>query len=113
MTLTAQQPSRGLTSEEARHRLATYGPNVAVRPRRGERLRELASMLADPMAIMLAAAGAVYLAMGERLEGAVLLGALIPVLGIDVLLEARSRGALKKLAASVGAKVLVIRDGDE
>ncbi len=67
-------------------------------------------MLADPMAIMLAIAGAAYLAMGERLEGAVLLGALIPVLGIDVLLEARSRSALKKLAASMGAKARVVRN---
>jgi P-type Ca2+ transporter type 2C len=70
-------------------------------------------MLADPMAIMLAIAGAAYLAMGERLEGAVLVGALLPVLGIDVLLEARSRNALKKLTAGVSAKVRVIRDGQE
>ena len=88
MTLIPHPPLRGLTSLEARHRLAPYGPNIAVKRRRGERLLELASMLADPMAIMLAIAGAAYLAMGERLEGAVLLGALIPVLGIDVLLEA-------------------------
>jgi Ca2+-transporting ATPase len=118
MTLSPKQSlrgltSHGLTSNEARQRLAKHGPNVAVKPRRGERLLELASMLADPMAIMLAIAGAAYLAMGERLEGAVLLGALVPVLGIDVLLEARSRGALKKLAAGVGAKARVIRDGDE
>jgi Ca2+-transporting ATPase len=113
MTPVSYHSTQGLTADEVRLRLATYGTNVAVRPRRGERLLELASMLADPMAIMLAIAGAAYLAMGERLEGAVLLGALIPVLGIDVLLEARSRGALKKLAASVGAKARVIRDGHE
>jgi len=113
MTLRPQHSLQGLTSDEARRRLATFGPNVAVKPRRGARLLELASMLADPMAIMLAAAGAAYLAMGERLEGAVLLGALIPVLGIDVLLEARSRSALRTLAASVGAKARVIRDGHE
>ena len=70
-------------------------------------------MLADPMAIMLAIAGAAYLTMGERLEGAVLFGALIPVLGIDVLLEARSRDALKKLAARVDAMAHVIRDDTE
>jgi len=113
MTLSSRQSPRGLTADEARRRLATFGPNVAVKPRRGARLLELASILADPMAIMLAAAGAAYLAMGERLEGAVLLGALIPVLGIDVLLEARSRSALKELAASVGAKARVIRDSHE
>ena len=112
MTL-APQTLRGLTTDEARRRLATFGPNLAVAPRRGQRFFELASMLADPMAIMLAAAGAAYLAMGERIEGAVLLGALIPVLGIDVVLEARSRGALKKLAANVSAKACVIRDGHE
>ena len=113
MTLVSHQSLRGLTSDEARRRLAKFGPNVLVRPRRGARLLELVSMLADPMALMLAAAGAAYLAMGERLEGVVLLGALIPVLGIDVLLEARSRGALKALAAGVSAKARVIRDGNE
>ncbi len=112
MTL-APQTLRGLTTDEVRRRLATFGPNRAVTARRGQRFFELISMLADPMAIMLAAAGATYLAMGQRLEGAVLLGALIPVLGIDVLLEARSRGALKKLAANVDAKARVIRDGHE
>jgi Ca2+-transporting ATPase len=113
MTLSPQQSLHGLTSDEARRKLAAHGPNIAVKPRRGKRLLELASMLADPMAIMLAAAGAAYLAMGERLEGSVLLGALIPVLGIDVLLEARSRSALKELAAGVGARARVIRDGHE
>ena len=113
MTLVPSQSLQGLTTAEARRRLATIGPNIAVKPRRGQRLIEFASMLADPMAIMLAAAGATYLAVGERLEGVVLLGALIPVLGIDVLLEARSRRALKKLAAGVGANARVIRDGHE
>ena len=65
------------------------------------------------MAIMLAVAGAAYLSMGERLEGFVLLAALIPVLGIDVILEIRSQTALKKLATNVEAKARVIRDGRE
>jgi hypothetical protein len=43
--------------------------------------------------------------MGERLEGSILLAALIPVLGIDVILEIRSQTALKKLATNVGAAV--------
>src|ERR1700680_445735 len=79
MTLSPEQSLQGLTSDEARRRLATCGPHGAVKLRRGARVPGLASMLADPMAIMLAIAGAAYLAMGERLEGAVLLGALVPV----------------------------------
>lgn len=74
---------------------------------------EFAKLLSDPMAIMLAVAAVTYLAMGERLEGLVLLTALIPVLGIDVILEVRSQAALKKLAKSVEAKARVIRDGLE
>ena len=62
---------------------------------------------------MLAVAGVAYLLMGERLEGAVLLTALIPVLSIDVILEIRSQSALKKLATNVAAKARVIRDGRE
>jgi Ca2+-transporting ATPase len=57
--------------------------------------------------------GMAYLLMGERLEGFVLLAALIPVLGIDVILEIHSQTALKKLATNVGAKARVIRDDRE
>jgi P-type Ca2+ transporter type 2C len=113
MTAASQPSIQGLTSDDAQRRLEAYGPNVAVKLRRGARLLEFASILADPMAIMLGLAGAAYFAVGERLEGAVLFGALIPILGIDVLLEARSNDALKRLAAAVSPKARVVRDGVE
>jgi len=62
---------------------------------------------------MLAVGGAVYLALGERREGTVLLLAVIPVLGIDVLMEMRSRRALKSLALAVSPKARVVRDDTE
>jgi len=70
-------------------------------------------MLADPMASMLAVAGAVYMALGERREGVVLPCAVVPVLAVDVLMELRSRRALKSLALAVAPKARVIRDGVE
>ncbi|HYL60314.1 MAG TPA: HAD-IC family P-type ATPase, partial [Candidatus Acidoferrales bacterium] len=70
-------------------------------------------MAADPMALMLAGAAAVYFALGEKTDAIVLLVALVPVLGVDVTLEARSRTALRKLAAAVAPRVHVIRDGVE
>jgi P-type Ca2+ transporter type 2C len=108
-----QRAMQGLTSAQARRRLEIYGGNLAVKHRPGQRLLEFAKLLVDPMAIMLAVAGVAYLFMGQRLEGSVLLAALIPVLGIDVILEIRSQTALKKLATNVGAKARVIRDGRE
>lgn len=102
----------GLSAAEARNRLRTFGPNLIVRPRPFARIGEALRTLADPMALMLAAAGIIYLALGERTEGFILLGALGPVLAVDVALEARSRAALKKLAAAVAPRTTVIRDGD-
>ncbi len=103
----------GVRADEARSRLKTFGPNRLVRPAKGARLKEVARTLADPMALMLAAAAAVYLALGQRRDGIVLLVAMLPVLGVDVLLEARSRQALKKLAVAVAPRAWAVRDGRE
>jgi Ca2+-transporting ATPase len=63
------------------------------------------------MALMLVATGIVYLLLGEERDGIIMLAALVPVLGVDVVLEARSRTALKKLAHTVSPQAHVIRDG--
>jgi Ca2+-transporting ATPase len=103
----------GLSNEEASSRLKSVGPNRLVPERRGEKLRQLLGLLSDPMALMLAAASAVYLALGETRDGVILLVALVPVLGVDVFLEARSREALRKLALAVAPRARVVRDGVE
>jgi P-type Ca2+ transporter type 2C len=110
---TSFSAGNGLSSAEAAERLRTFGPNRIARASRVARLKEIVLMFADPMAIMLGAAAAVYFALGQRTEALVLLGALIPVLAIDVILEARSRGALKRLAQAVSPRAAVIRDGLE
>jgi Ca2+-transporting ATPase len=106
-------PLSGLSSTEAAERLRTFGPNRIVRETRGARLREILRMFADPMALMLAVAAVVYLSLGDRQNGIILLVALAPVLAIDVILEARSHRALRKLAAALSPKTTVIRDGAE
>ncbi len=63
----------GLSSAEARRRLQQIGSNRFIRERHGARLLAFARMFADPMAAMLLAAAAVYFALGERIEGLVLL----------------------------------------
>ena len=65
------------------------------------------------MALMLAAAAIVYHALGEKTDALVLLGAIVPVLAVDVVLEHRSRTALEKLAAVVAPLATVMRDGVE
>ncbi|HET7453679.1 MAG TPA: HAD-IC family P-type ATPase, partial [Thermoanaerobaculia bacterium] len=101
----------GLTSSEAESRLAQYGPNRYVPEPRRRTLVEVLRVLADPMALMLVAASALSFAAGARRDAIVLLAAIVPVLGVDVLLEARSRRALRKLAEAVAPRARVLRDG--
>ncbi len=92
---------KGLSSAEALDRLKKLGPNRIGAPSAFGKIKELIWTVADPMALMLAVGGLVYLALGQRREGFVLLAAVIPVLGIDVLMEMRSRRALRSLALVV------------
>jgi len=106
-------PFAGLGEHEARRRLDLFGLNRLVRNRRGARIREIARTFADPMALMLAAAAGAYALLGERTNAIVMAAAMVPVLGVDVILEARSRGALKRLAHASAPRARVVRDGIE
>jgi Ca2+-transporting ATPase len=109
----AEDALRGLSEAEAARRLIEEGPNRLVQRERLRTLGALLSALADPMALMLAAAGAVYLLLGDERDAAVLFVSLVPVLGVDVALDLRSRAALKKLAAAVSPRARVLRDAVE
>ena len=74
------------------------------------RVREVVRLLLDPMAVMLIIAAVVYFLLGETRDAVVLALALLPVLGVDVLLEARSRAALEKLARAAAPSADVVRD---
>jgi Ca2+-transporting ATPase len=110
-TRTAIPPGlSGLTSLEATARLRRVGPNRWVPRDRLAWLREVLHLLLDPMAVMLAIAAVIYVILGEIRDAVVLALALIPVLGVDVLLEARSRAALAKLARAAAPVAEVVRD---
>jgi P-type Ca2+ transporter type 2C len=100
----------GLTTTEALDRLNRVGPNRIGIPSAAARIKEWLWSVADPMALMLVVGGSVYMALGARREETVLLLAVLPVLGIDVLMETRSRRALKSLALAVAPRARVIRD---
>jgi P-type Ca2+ transporter type 2C len=109
----ATSPLPGLSVAEAAARLASVGPNRLVPEDPWAWLKETLAILADPMALMLGATATVYLLLGETRDGIILLLALIPVLGVDVFLHARSREALKQLAKVVAPRARVVRDSHE
>lgn len=103
----------GLSDAEATQRLADARRLHPPTPRYRQWLHELWHELLDPMALMLAVAACVYLALGEVRDGVILLVALIPVIGSDVLLQARAGRALKALATAVAPTARVVRQNRE
>src|SRR5215831_14246753 len=91
----------GLTSADAAARLAELGPNRLVAAQHWQRAKQLAALLADPMALMLVVAGVLDWILGQRADAVILFVALVPVLGVDVVLEARSQRALARLRDAV------------
>ena len=90
----------GLTSEEARRRLAIHGPNeIRDRERRGLG-RILAGIATEPMFGLLLLAAVVYLALGDLAEGMLRAAFAALTVGLVVLQERRSERALDALRES-------------
>lgn len=103
----------GLDSTTAARRLADEGPNdIGVSQRRT--LTAIAKEVAsEPMFLLLLAAGAVYLLIGDTTEALVLMGFVLVIMGITIVQERRTDNALAALRDLSSPRALVIRDGIE
>jgi len=104
---------QGLSRQQAAERLAQDGPNVLP----GEQRRGLWAIgretLADPMFILLLAAGVLYLVLGDLQEGLILFGLVLVVLGLTLYQEGRTEHALAALRDLTSPRALVLRDGQQ
>ena len=104
-------PSPGLSSQEASRRHAQYGPNaIESREQRGL-LRTLAAVATEPMFLLLLAAAAIYLLIGDLGEGLLLGAFALMTVTLVVLQERRSERALQALRQLAAPQVRVVRDG--
>lgn len=101
----------GLSSTQAQARLRRFGPNETADAEDHSLRHTLAAVAGEPMFLLLIAAAAVYLAIGDLGEG-LLLGffAMVSV-GLVVLQQYRGERALQALRALAVPHVRVIRDG--
>lgn len=104
-------PARGLDAAAARDRLARDGPNVIERTRPGGLWALLAGVIREPMFVLLLAAAAVYLVIGEPAEGALLAGFALATVALVVVQQRRGDRALEALRALAAPQVRVLRDG--
>lgn len=102
----------GLSTSQARERLAEDGPNELPRPNRRTPLRIAMEVLREPMFAMLLAAGVVYLLLGDRTEALILLGFAGLSIIITIVQEARTERTLEALRDLSAPRALVVRDGE-
>jgi Ca2+-transporting ATPase len=103
----------GLTAAEAAERRRRDGPNEL--PGQGPRslARVARDVVVEPMFLLLVAASAVYVALGNLREAAILAASILVVIGITIVQERRTDRALARLRDLSSPRALVIRDGIE
>ncbi|HET7097106.1 MAG TPA: cation-translocating P-type ATPase [Casimicrobiaceae bacterium] len=103
----------GLTSAAASERLARWGHNELPQDRAQKFLANAAQALAEPMFLLLVAAAAIYLALGDRVEAIFLLASVGAILAITIYQQHKTERVLAALRDLSSPRALVIRDGVE
>ena len=101
----------GLDAAEAARRLREDGPNLLTADRTRPLWKIVAGALREPMFLLLAAATALYLGLGDRAEGLLLGAAGLVTIGLVVAQEARSEAALRALRLMADPVARVVREG--
>ncbi len=101
----------GLSAWEARQRLEAEGANELPSARRRGPLHLARDVLREPMLLLLVAAGAVYLLLGDTEQALLLLGSIVVIMGITFYQERKTERALEALRDLSSPRALVVRDG--
>ena len=104
-------PAAGLDDATAARRLAEYGANELEPPRRTSILATVFEAATEPFVLVLLAAGALALLLGEVRDGLLVLLGLIPIVGADVVTQYRGERAMEALRFAAAPKARVRRGG--
>jgi magnesium-transporting ATPase (P-type) len=109
--LLATDPESGLGDEEAARRLELFGPNALPAPRRPGPLRRFVAQFNHPLVLILVAAGAVTIILGEPVDASVIIGVVVVNAIIGFVQEARAERALEALMSMTRTRASVVRGG--
>ena len=101
----------GLSASEAAQRLLRDGPNAQPQPDQRHWPRILASVLREPMLLLLIAACVLYLSVGEPRDAATLGLSVVLVIGLTLYQEMRAENALQALRDLSTPWAIAWRDG--
>jgi len=102
----------GLTQHEALLRLATEGPNELPASRPHTVWAIALDVLREPMFMLLIAACAIYVVLGDVREALILLASVGVIFVITIYQERKTERALEALRDLTSPRALVIRDGE-
>ncbi len=103
----------GLTSAEAKARLAKYGRNELTPQKKVSLFTKALHVIAEPMFLLLIAAAVIYFLLGEPRDGAIMLVFVVGVITIEIVQEWKTDKTLDALKDLSAPHVTVVRDGAE
>ena len=103
----------GLTSDEATDRRRRYGPNSLVRESRFAGLAGFLRFFANPLVIVLLAAAAVSLVLGDRVDGLIIIVIVLLSVCLNGAMEFGARSAVEAIRKQVATTATVTRDAKE
>jgi Mg2+-importing ATPase len=101
----------GLTSEEARRRLARVGPNEPGEARRLSTIERYLPLAINPLVSILLVAAVIAGLLGEQLNATIIVVMVVLSVAINVVQSYRSQRAADRLRQAVAATSTVLRDG--
>ncbi len=102
----------GLDPAEIARRAASSGPNALEPARRTSIVSMVREAATEPFVLLLMAAGLLAVALGEVRDGLLILAALLPIVGADVVTEYRGDRALEALRDASAPRARVRRGGE-
>ena len=105
--------AHGLTMSEVAARRQRFGPNDIIEMAGNPWWGLLRDTAKDPMIWFLIATGTLYGAMGDTAEALTVLGATLPLIGMDAWLHRRTQASTAGLSSRLATRATVVRDGAE
>src|SRR3989344_5121015 len=108
-----ESSDRGLSLDAANERLKQYGANSLPEEKPHSKLRLFLNQFQSPLIYILLTAGAVVFAMGETIDGSIILAVLLFNAIVGVVQEGKAQNTLLALKQFVETNATVLRDGKE
>ena len=105
------QSNSGLSSEEARRRLAAYGFNEPIALHRSAPIFQFLRFFANPLVIILLIASVISAATGDKINAAIIIVIILLSVTLNFIQSARSQNAADQLRREMTPTATVLRDG--